>query len=64
MVLSIWGGVSSRCGITRVIPVGCVADVPVAVAVGKSLAGYLAGSFSYRSSNSIFATSIPRDFRI
>ena len=37
--------------------VGCIADI--LVAVGKSLAGHLAGSFSYRSLNSIFATSIP-----
>ena len=64
MVLSIWGGVSLQCGITRVILVGCIADVLVAVAVGKSLASYLAGLFSYRSLNSIFVTSILRDFRI
>ena len=59
-ITSIWDGVSSRCGINRVVPVGCIVDVPVVV--GKSLAGHLAGSFSCRSSNSIFATSIPRDF--
>ncbi len=60
-ITSIWDGVSSRCGINRVVPVGCIVDVPVVV--GKSLAGHLAGSFSCRSSNSIFATSMPRDFQ-
>ena len=46
--------------IKGVVPVGCIVDVPVVV--GKSLVGHLAGSFSCRSLNNIFATSMPRDF--
>ena len=52
----------SSVGLSADVLVGCIADIPVAV--NKSLAGYLAGLFSCRSLNSIFATSIPRDFQI
>ena len=48
-------------GLSADILVGYIADVPVAV--GKSLASHLAGSFSCRSSNSIFTTSIPQNFQ-
>ena len=43
-------------GLSADVLVGYIADV--LVIMGKSLAGHLAGLFSYRSSNSIFTTSI------